>query len=217
MGNYTSIELVGSRLRTAFSDATTPTASDVEDIISEVEATIEDYSGRVFTSGNTATNEYYDYNGEGFIITKNPGLLTVTALAYSVDKGTTWTTLTSADYTVYTDFDRIDIRPSTSAGVQYSIPCGYKNVRVSYTYGKSTVPLRIQRLATDMAVLEVVRSSLSSTASTSSAAISVGPVSLGPLAGTSISYLTNLRDSVDERLENLQQSRIRTTIGKRWD
>jgi hypothetical protein len=217
MGNYTSIELVGSRLRTAFSDTTTPSASDVEDIISEAEATIEDYAGRVFTSGNTVTNEYHDYNGEGLLIVKNPGLLTVTSIEYTTDNYATWTTLAAANYQVDTTYDTIYIRPSTSSGVSVSIPSGYRNVRITYTHGKAAVPLRIQRLATDMAVLEVVKTQLNSSTSSSAGSISVGPIALGALAGTSVQYLTNLRDTVNERLENLQQSRIRTTVGKRWD
>lgn len=213
MGRYTTAEIVASRLRTKFSATSEPTASDVEDMIAEVEEAIDDAAGRTFNSSTTVSNEYHDYAGGTFLVVKNPGLLTVTSVEYSSDGGTTWSTISASNYLVDTDYDLIRFKTNTVTGQYPSIPEGDRTIRISYTYGYSSVPYRIRRLATDMAKLEVIASAVGSSAQEEGGTIKVGPIQVIDPTNFSVTVLQQERASVEERLSKLQGSRIRTTIG----
>lgn len=210
---YTTSDRVGERLRTTFDGSSTPTAAVVDEIISEAEATINKYAGRAFTQA-TYTNELYDHNGADFITVKNPDLQSVSSIEYSTDGGDSWTALSSSDYVVYTDFDRIERNRYKATDW---VPAGFQNLRITYDAGPSSVPVHIRSLATDMAVAEVIRSVIGKSANTEGGRISVGSISIDDPAMFSVNYLSALDSSIMSRLAKLAEGRVRTTIGKRWD
>lgn len=214
---YTTSAKVGNRLRTTFDGTTTPTATEVDEIISEQEAQINQYAGKRFDQ-RTITQEMYDHDGSNAIHTKNP-LVSVTTLEYSSDNGDSWTTVPSTDYIVDTEYDRIERKVGGSSNTgDWPNVRGQQTVRITYEAGYASPPLRIASLATDMAVLEVIRTLLNSQSNEEGGDIQVGPIEIGESKLLqSPGYITSLKDSIQRRLSKLGGSRMWTTTGKLWN
>lgn len=148
------------------------TANDYE-LIKEAEEEVESMTGRKFTSANAYTEilsgpkkdiiGYSGQNATSIHVSKYP-LQSITALLLINTDGTTNTTydtLTSVEVAAGT-FESEDywadtmIDPITGTLIPYGkitmkevvIPTGTNNVKVSYTYGYSTVPALVKQLAT---------------------------------------------------------------------
>lgn len=210
MGFYTDTDRVGARLRTTFSTTSTPTLDSVDEIIDEVENEIESMAGRVYRR-QTISSEYHDYNGVGFIVVKTPGLASITSLEYSSDEGVTWTALTASDYDLYLDHDMVEFKKTVS------IPTGNRVVRITYVAGPATTPLRITKLATAMACLEVIRTQVYSSGNSTGGEVQVGPIRVSEPGQFSLSLVRDLKGEVESSLARLSQSRMYTTVAKRWD
>jgi len=135
----------------SYDTTSTPTSTMISTWIDEVSAEI-DLSTQTSFTVNTTTDEYHDYNSDqNYIILNNSPLIAITTLAYNsqpLGVSATWVSLTSGeanDYLTYLSQARIRIHSDN-----YSIPSGYKNIKVTYTWGRSTVPKTIQKLATIM-------------------------------------------------------------------
>jgi hypothetical protein len=216
MGFYTDEVRVGQRLLTTFDTTTTPTAEVVLEIIDEVENEIDSAAGRSYRKRNF-TSEYHDYNGIGCIVVKNPGLNSVTSLEYTDDDGSTWTTIPSTSYDLYTDFDMIEFKPDTVTSVRPPIPTGNRVVRISYSAGPSVAPYRITKLATSMACLEVIRTQVNSSANSTGGEVQVGPIRVTEPGSFSVTFVRELKAEIADSLARLSSGRIRTTVAKRWD
>jgi hypothetical protein len=210
MGFYTDTDKVGQRLRTTFSSTTTPTLDVIDEMIDEVENEIDSYAGRSYRK-RTVTAEYHDYSGSGFILTKNPGLSSVTTLQYTDDDGATWNTISASQYDLYSDFDMIEFKP------ELFIPKGNRVIRITYVAGPDVVPARISKLATSMACLEVIRSQVNSSGNTAGGEVQVGPIRVTEPGAFSVNLVRSLQSEIDATLTQLSSSRMKTTVTKRWD
>lgn len=216
MARYTSLSLVGDRLGTEFTSSSSPTDQEVNKIIDDVEALIDSYAGRRFDA-YTKSNEYYDHDGSDFITTTEP-LVSVVSLEKTTDGGDTWVSVPSTDYVVYPEFNRIEKRVggSSNTGAFPNIS-GQRVVRITYKAGYSTVPQDIVALATDMAVLEVMKLIINTQVFESGGDIQVGPIRISEsVLLNSPGYIKELQDRVESRLSALQQGRFWTTSSKRW-
>lgn len=210
MGFYTDTDRVGQRLRTAFTSSTTPSVDTVDEIIDEVENEIDSIAGRSYRK-QTIANELHDYSGVGFVVVKKPGLQSVSLVEYTADDGATWTTVSADDYYVYPDNDFVQFKNSIG------IPSGFRNVRISYVSGPSVAPLRITKLATAMACLEVIRTQVYSSGNSSGGEVQVGPIRVTEPGMFSVSLVRDLKADTESLLSRLSQARIVTTVAKRWD
>lgn len=208
---YTTVARVASRLRTTIDATTTPSLTEVEDLISENEFIINKYSGKEYTDANVHTNELYDHVGGNSITLKNGPVQSVSSVEYSSDGGLTWTALSSSDYVVDSDYRRIE---RAQNGTKWP-GRGVRNVRISYTSGYSSVPLDIRQLATDMTVAEVIRSVVSKSANSEGGRISVGAISIDK-SMFSPDTLDMLDQKVVSKLNRLSSGSNFTTIGKTW-
>lgn len=213
---YVTVPEIEARLRTTFDYSTTPTDAHIQELIEDAQSLIDETAGRSWLPSISVSNEYHDYNGEGMIVVKKPGLLTVTALEYTGDNGTTWNTISSTGYEVYTDYDSIELKPDTTTGQVASIPRGQKKIRVSYTYGAEEVPSRIKRLAADIVVVDTIRGIINTSANTQGGAVQVGPIRVDDPGMYSLNAIKGMTDSISERLDTLRSSRISTTVGKNF-
>lgn len=212
MPDYTTAAKVGTRLRTTFDANSTPTQSEVEAIIDEVEDVIEDYAGRSFTSGNVETDELYDHDGSDAIALKHMPVQSVSEVKYSNDDFDSETVLAPSDYRVDETYGRVERNRVKGSDWPTS---GRSNVKISYTWGPSSVPGRVSRLATDMAVSEVVRSVVAKAANSEGGRVSVGAISIDK-SMFQPDVLQQLDESIQSRLDKLSAGNVYTTIGKRW-
>jgi hypothetical protein len=213
---YVTVDDIESRLRTTFGTATEPTEAQITTWIEDAQDYIDELAGRTWQGSFTATNEYQDYNGENIVVVQNPGLLTVTTLEYTANNGVSWTAIPSTAYEVYSDYDSIEFKPDSVTGSTPSIPRGQKKIRLTYTYGASSVPPRIKRLAEDMVVLDTIESLISSSANTQGGSVQVGPIRVDDPGMFSLNAVKGIESSVSRRLDALSSSRIRTSIGKNF-
>lgn len=213
---YTTVAEVGARMRTTFDGSSTPTATEVDAIISEQEAIINQYAGRRFDS-YTVTNELHDHDGGDVIMVAEP-LVSVTTLEYTTDGGDTWIEVPSTDYIVEADYQRIErkVGGSSNTGAWPRVS-GQRTVRVTYSAGYSSPPEHITALALDMSVLAVVGTLLSSQSNEEGGDIKVGPIEIGESRLlNNPGYVRDMQGSVERRLQSLQKSKIWTTVQKNW-
>ena len=212
---YVSVDDIEARLRTTFGTATEPTETQVTTWIEDAQDYIDELAGRTW-QGTATEIEYQDYNGGGVIITKKPGLQSVTTLEYTSDGGTTWNTIASTGYDLYTDYDTIELTTDTLSGSYPAIPRGNKKIRLTYVYGATSVPPRIKSLAEDMVVMDTVKSLVNSSANTQGGAVQVGPIRVDDPSMFSLQALKGMENSIKDRLDNLSNARIKTTVGKNF-
>lgn len=209
---YTTAARVAQRLRATFDGTTTPTDTVVDEIISEAEERVNEYSGTLFTSGNAFTNELYDHDGSNRIFLKHVPAQTVTSIEYSSDGGSTWTSLASSDYYLDTTYGVIEKERNASRWPH----AGIRNVRITGTYGFDSVPLMIRNLVTSMAALEVLKTAVSNSANSTGGSVKVGPIEIDEPNNSSLTTVQELQSEIDSRLSKIGGSRYMTTVGKRW-
>ena len=71
-------------------------------------------------------------------------------------------------------------------------------MRVSYTYGYSTVPKQIERLTVLLTVSDIVRVSASNSQFNSAVDINIGELNINNKAGAVSTYLRNLKEELKE-------------------
>ena len=213
---YTTASKVATKLRTSFDTTTSPSLADVEELISEQEALINQYAGRRFDQ-YPVSNEYHDHNGSAFITLENP-LVSITTLEYTLDNGDTWVTVPNTDYIVEADYNRIERKIGGSTNThKWPSVSGQRTVRITYNAGYSSPPARIAALALDMSVLAVIRTLLNAQSNEEGGDIKVGPIEIGESRLlNNPGYVRNLQDSVENRLNNLGGSRLWTSVSKSW-
>lgn len=126
-----------------------------------VEADIDGDCNTKFDSGNAITLEYHDVDDEfqeDFWLLKGPvqSITSVEVNTSSEGNAASWTTLSSANEEYEVDLETGRLRLTTT-----NMPAvGGRQVRVSYTYGRSSVPKDIKQLA----IMETGRKLFGSTA-----------------------------------------------------
>ena len=129
----------------------------VEKMIDRITSEIDNLTNSSFKS-NTATNEYHDgkgTRGDEYFLKKGP-VISITSLSTTQnDEDTdsasiTWDSLTEDD-DFFVDYDTGKISITDSS---YN-PDGRNRFKVTYTWGRSSVPKTIKRLATLMTIREL--------------------------------------------------------------
>jgi len=228
MGNYITTSDINSYLGEDLSTDTTPTLTQVETYITRAESEIDEVTGTSWTT-KTVTGELYDYD-EYSVFVKNPTLakvgridtfftpinnqfklnnspiITVTSLEVNVGTATSpsWKTLTEGtEFIVYKDEGVITFISSEGLPVEK-----YQSIRISYTYGHSTVSELVKKLATLLVVREVMRSKQTEATFVSADSISIETISISKSSRDSVELLGSLDKEIEklfERVGNINQ------------
>ena len=176
---YTNEKLIEQEIGEQYDANSIPNSETISNWIEEVEAEIDLITGTSFTT-NTTTDEYHDYtDNQNYFVVKNRPLLSVTSLAYNengLGESPSWVTLTEGeanDFLVYEDQSRIRIHSNN-----YSIPYGHKNIKITYTWGMSSVPKTIQKVATLMVVERILDMKVKEFKNKSPMGMTIGEISI---------------------------------------
>ncbi len=217
---YASVQDVYDELDITSTDVA---AQIVIKVIQRAESRIDERTETKFVA-TTVTNEVYDYNQfnsvrspeqmefvgylgrrdyryinfrDKFRLKKFP-IISITTLqrnAASWAETDNWTTLTEQEGSGG-DF-LIDL-PTGWIDFIKSVPrYGKRAIRVTYVYGTSTVPKRVERLCVLLAVKDIIRSSSSNSVYNSPEDINMAELSITNRAGAVSTYLINMQKEID--------------------
>lgn len=184
---YTSTANVAAELGGVTIDgSSTPTSTTVDSWIADAKAEIDERSGMTFesTAITSSDYEYHDYDGSGYIFTKNFPIISVESVEFETGGigGTaeTWVAYTEGrtvndEFVVYKDLGAIKFHTSDTRSMPLA---GFQNARLEYTYGYSSVPANVGRLATLLVAKRYLTTVASKTASEEGGSVTVGTISV---------------------------------------
>lgn len=193
---YTTVDYVSAELNGLTIDSTTtPSSTTVSNWIDQVTTQIELQTGRVWES-TVKESAIFDADGSDYFRFPEAPVISVSTFEYE-DQGLgadseNWTSLTEGrtnDYILYVNDGEIQYTGNTS-----NPPKGYKNLRITYTYGYSTTPAYITRLATLMVAARVVETVINESAQQGGGSVTVGNISITDPTTFSVSHLRAIKD-----------------------
>lgn len=202
--SYTDATKVQEELRstTAFASTTNPSSDTVTRWITEASDLITDMCGTPFTS--QSYTEYFDYSGEDRIQLRYSPLLAVTSFEYntaSLGETETWVSKTEGTHFIkYPQYSELLLVSSKFAPNE-----GNRNIKVTYTAGYSTVPLKVQALATKMVAHRVLSSLISNNINEGNdgGSISVGSISIVEPASYGVNSYKQLKQDIADLSEEI--------------
>ena len=202
---YTTVEMVEAELRatTPASNDTVPSLQTMNRWIDETMDWIDNKSGRKWSS--TSCTEVIDYNGEETITLRNAPILSVTSVLYSSSAlgsdsySLSVSKVEDEDYAVYLDSGEIDVLSN------WAPTPGKKRISITYNYGYSTVPYRIQELATKKVAARVIDTLLAKDVNEkqSGKSVSVGSISIVKPADFGVTQFKQLKETITKLEEEL--------------
>lgn len=206
---YTTALLVAARIRSAdaFSSTTTPTLDTVNTWIEQTSREIDSLTNNIFTS-TTATSTYLDYDGNGLLILPYSPVISVTLRYNRSTPNVTpeWITLESGfgyNYLLYDSEGEIEFINGNDATVKIVPLKGSKRFCADITYGVTTIPSFIQKLATLMVAKEVIISQIHSQANEEGGDIQVGTIRIGDPSLFSINAVKSFNDEIESLKKNI--------------
>lgn len=165
--------------------ASTPSSTTVVDWIAQADDEINARTGRVWESTTVPSTsyEYHDYDGGGIIRLKNKPVISIQSAEYNenpLGEDESWVALVegktaTGNYVLYKDEGLLLLHANSTGNIP---PAGIQNIRLTYTYGYSTVPARIKRLSTLLAAKRYIQSVANKTGSEEGGSVSVGTISV---------------------------------------
>lgn len=215
VNTYTTATLIEAEIRASavFSTSSEPTLDQVNNWIEEESKVIEVKSGMIFSS-TAVTSEYHDYNNTGENIFRFPHspLLSVDKIEYNVHSNNvaaSWVELETGrgyNYLEYLDEGEIEFIGGNLATNKTYPQYGKQRLRVGYTYGYSTTPLDVQKLATLLVSKRVINTLLTSQANTEGGSIQVGTIRVSDPGNYSVGYIQNLSNDITNLYNDIGQS-----------
>jgi hypothetical protein len=204
MADYTTLALVEAELRssTSFSAATLPTSTQVGTWISEASAEIDSVSNEVFSSV-VVSSEYVDYDGEGILQIPEYPIISVSQVRYNRNSYTNstedWLTLTEGNgehYLVYEDYGEIEFIGGNNNATPLTPKAGKKRLCLSYSHGRTTTPLDIQRWATLSVAKRVINTLVNSQSNTEGGEVTVGPITVKDPTSFSLGQIRSMDNEI---------------------
>jgi hypothetical protein len=204
MADYTTLALVEAELRSdPFTSATSPSKSQVETWISEASAQIDVATGELFST-TVVSSQYVDYDGSGILMMPEFPLVSVSEIRYNQNKynnsTTDWLTLTEGrgqHFLVYEDYGEIEFIGGNDNATPIFPKEGKQRLCISYTHGRSSTPLEIQRWATLEVAKRVIGTLVSSQSNTEGGEVTVGPITVKDPSSFSIGQVRSMNDEID--------------------
>lgn len=215
MADYTTAALVEAELRasTVFSSSTLPTLTQVGTWISEASALIDSVTGELFSSV-AVSSDYIDYDGNGVLEIPAFPIISVSEVRYNQNSYTNstedWLTLTEGNgehYLVYEDYGEIEFIGGNNNATPLTPKAGKKRLCLSYTKGRSSTPLDIQRWATLEVAKRVINTLVNSQSNTEGGEVTVGPITVKDPTSFSLGQIRSMNSEID---------RIRADVGQNF-
>ncbi len=179
---YTDETKIEALLLESITTSSTPTSTQVNTFIEWADDLINSKTGTVFEL-NLASSEVHSYDGNGFVRVDKGPIVSVSSI--SVDQNgfnsatADWQTLSegrlAANDFYIDEYDprRINFKTSTTGN---SPVRGIQNLKITYNYGRTTVPFIVEELSTALVVNKVLQAKIMSNTFSSQDSISIGPI-----------------------------------------
>jgi len=212
---YTTISEISAELGGfSLTASSVPTSTQVESWISDAEKEVNEVTGRVWESTTITSSayEYADYHGNGRIILQNAPVISVESVEYDSDgigaASTAWSTITEGrldtnGFVLYKEEGLLNLHSSTGK----QVPTGLQNVRITYTYGYSTVPLHIKRITTLIVAKRLILSVANKAGSEEGGSISVGTISVDDPNNYVSNHLSRVSEELTYQFNKVKQTR----------
>ena len=205
---YTTTDNVSNELGGFIINASsTPSSSVVSGWITKTEALIDERTGMSWNV-NTVTEEIYDYDGSGLLRLNHAPIISITTLEKEVNglnaTSESWVELSegrtsSYDFIVYSDEGEIEFHGTKTP------KSGIQNIKVSYTWGSSSVPSQITRLATLMVAKRVTDSVMNNSATNEGGSLSVGTISISDPSKFGENHRNQMSNEINELFKTIGQ------------
>jgi len=181
---YTTLTNVEQFFGTTFDATTSPTLTQVNAYLADVDTEINNMTGTVF--GTPVSNtEYVDIDGYNDIfVTEKYPIVAVTSISKN-------TAVTAFDTPVWETVSYYNDKIRILTKDKFN---GKRKLKFVYTYGFETIPPEVAHLATLLVVNKVLSGNAVGDSATQS--ISVGPISLSNSVG--LSRMVNLKTEIKE-------------------
>ena len=203
---YTTATKVKEEIRaiTNFSSNTSPKLTTVNAWVQEETADIELRAGAIFGS-NLETDQYFDYDGSGTFRFPDSNILSITTFSVNVNAmGTaaSWVVLEEGydkNYILYSEEAEVNFISGDSATNKILPKKGQKRFKITYSRGKDSTPLAVQKLCTLLVSKRVIQSLANSQSNSEGGTIQVGTIRVTEPGNYSLSYLKQM----DKEIETL--------------
>lgn len=221
---YTTAKLVQQEIRadTPFGGATEPSLTTVNNWIDEATAEIELATGEIFSS-SIVSSEYVDYDGSGVLQLPKFPLISVDEIRYNRNSHTTsstdWVTLSEGmgeHYLVYLDYGEIEFIGGNSNATPITPKAGKQRLCLTYTHGRNSTPLEIQRWATLSVAKRAISSLLHSQANSEGGEVSVGPITVKDPSNFGLNHIKSINTELDRIISGAGQQFRTYRIDRRY-
>ena len=207
---YATASLVQAELRatTAFSESTNPSLATVTEWIGQTDDYIDSVTGQSWSSTNYV--EYFDYEGVPELYPRHTPIVVINSLSYNTvadGEAPIYASKTENTDYVVDDIGRIRINLN-----KWSPVVGRKKgIKLDYDAGYSTVPARVQMLATKLVTERVLSSLLSSNVEERNAggSISVGSINIVEPGDYGVGTYKQLKSDIKDLQEQVTNSGFR--------
>jgi hypothetical protein len=197
---YTTVAAVSEELNGMTINSTTvPSSTTVTTWINQASAQIDLRTGKVWES-TVASSILFDSNGTRYFRFPESPVISISTFEYEENglgsDDDSWVSLTEGrndDYILYVMDGEVEF-----TGRRTTPPAGKQNIRVSYTYGYSTTPVYIQRLATLLVSSRVIETIINDSASEGGGNVTVGNISITDPGTFSVTYLKGLTQEIND-------------------
>lgn len=217
MTSYCTITDVSNELNGLTIDSSSvPSSATVSTWIEQESSYLDQETGRIWGSA-TYTNEYYDYDGSGYIRLNHAPILAITSASYEANglSGTSenWIglsegRLSSADYIAYKDEGELHFHNS-------SIIAGYQNFKITYIAGYASIPSYINMIVAKRVSLRMIETIANDSSSEVGGSISVGAISISDPSTFSTDRVKQLKNDIRELLPNIGKFKT-FRYNRRW-
>jgi len=216
---YTNIDSISEELGGfTIDNDSTPNNTTINSWISETEALIDAKTGMSWNS-NTATDEVIDYDGSGVLRLNKAPIISITTLEKEVNginaTAESWVALTEGrlvtqDFTTYLDEGEVRFHGTKLPAA------GYQNIKITYTWGASTVPSQVKRLATLVTAKRVTDSIMNNSATNEGGSLSVGTISISDPSKFGENHRTQMNKEIIELYKTIGQFKT-FRMNNRWN
>jgi len=204
---YTYVDLISSELNGLEIGTTTiPSINTVNIWIEDAESEIELRTGKVWGS-TTATSTYLDYDGSGFLKLPYSPVISITSLQYeSNGLGADSVALSTITEGSTEDF----IKYVMDGEIEFiaSVPKGYQNICISYTYGYANTPAYITRLATLLVAKRCINATINASAQGEGGSVTVGNISITDPSTFSVNYIRDMNNEIQDIYSRIGQTKV---------
>jgi len=209
---YTTIDKVSAELGGVTIDASsTPSSTTVTSWIADAKAEIDERAGLTFESATvtSASYEVHDYDGSGVQKLNNYPIISIDSVEVEVNglsgDSSDWQSLTEGRTSAghFITYKELGLIAFHSNNLSVQPIAGSQNMRFTYTYGYSTVPNNVEKLATLIVASRHLTTVASKTASEEGGSVSVGTISVSDPTNYANERLSQYNTDISKMFDDL--------------